>query len=364
MSDSRLTDFDLHGLAGVRLVDAGPAETAAVRAQLGLSPGTLEREPDIVVRFVDELRIVGPLRYLGLNEAAFEDDAFLVLRGRHKSRARVRVPFEQLGRRTELVCERGLAAVPLLIPILNLTVLANGALPLHASAFVYRGTGVVATGWSKGGKTEALLAFACRGAEYVGDEWVYIGDEGRQVFGIPEPIRLWDWHLRQLPEYRRRVTRAERARLHTLALLQAAGAVAPQRKAVRRVLPLLRRQSFVDVEPGRLFAQKPGKLAAPFDRLFFVASHESSEIRVREIEPEEVARRMVFSLAHERLDFQAFYLAFRFAFPDRASEVVERATELERAALDRLLAGKPAFEVLHPYPVSLDGLFEAMRPYC
>ena len=36
----------------------------------------------------------------------------------------------------------GLPAVPLLIPIVNLTALANGALPMHASAFTHDGVGV------------------------------------------------------------------------------------------------------------------------------------------------------------------------------------------------------------------------------
>ena len=83
---------------------------------------------------------------------------------------------------------RGLPAIPLLVPIVNLTALANGALPLHASAFVHRGTGVVATGWSKGGKTEALLAFSANGARYVGDEWVYVAADGSRVSGIPSPF--------------------------------------------------------------------------------------------------------------------------------------------------------------------------------
>jgi len=147
---SEAIDYDLHGLAGVRLVDATPGDEAAVSRQLGPIRAPLDREPDIVVRFVDRLQ-TNRLRYLGAGEAAFTDDAFLVLRSKHKVPAKVRIPFAEIGDRCEIVCERGLPAVPLLVPILNLTVLARGALPLHASAFVYGGTGVVATGWSKYG---------------------------------------------------------------------------------------------------------------------------------------------------------------------------------------------------------------------
>jgi hypothetical protein len=193
LSGDGAVDYDLHGLVGVRLLDAEPADARAVDRQLGPIRTPLEREPDITIRFVEELPVRGTVRLLGLDEAGYTEDAFLVLRGKHKTRARVQIRFEQIGGRCEITCESGLKAVPLLIPILNLTALAKGALPLHASAFEYEGTGILTTGWSKGGKTEALLTFMARGARYIGDEWVYLHPEmspqGRHVTrmsGIPD----------------------------------------------------------------------------------------------------------------------------------------------------------------------------------
>lgn len=365
-------DYDLHGLVGIRLVDAAPGEAAAVTRQLGPIRAPLDREPDIVIRFVDRLTTSSRVRYLGVDDAGFTDDAFLVLRSRHKARARVQIGLEQIGRRTEIVCERGLPAVPLLIPIVNLTVLGKGALPLHASAFAWDGTGVVTTGWSKGGKTEALLAFAARGAEYIGDEWVYISSEGTRVFGIPEPIRVWDWHLRELPQYRALVGQGDRARLRAIKLLEPLERLGPGGagrgfmpvRTLNRVMPLLRRQLFVDLDPKRLFGSGFGTLSGSFDRLFLALSHEAPGVTVEPIDPQEVGRRMVFSLQHERLDFMAYYLKFRFAFPDAVNPLIERAEELQRGTLARVLARKPAYAVHHPYPVSISSLFDAMSPYC
>lgn len=368
----REVDYDLHGLAGVRVVDASPADAAAVARQLGPIEAPLDREPDIVIRFVDSLATASPVRYLGPGEAGFTEDDFFVLRSKHKTPAKVRVGFAEVGGRCEIVCEHGAAAVPLLIPILNLTVLRRGAAPLHASAFVYEGAGVVTTGWSKGGKTEALLAFLSRGAEYVGDEWVYASADGERVFGIPEPIRVWDWHLRDLPGYRGVIPAGERARLRAIRSVlslerslssTSARSVAPVR-ALRRLSPVLRRQLFVDVPPERLCAGGLGTLSAGFDRLFFLGSHESPEIVVERVDPLEVARRMVFSHQHERLDFLGTYLKFRFAFPDRINPIIEKAAQLERESLERVLAGKACYAVHHPYPVSLPALFDAMSPRC
>ncbi|MGH3035376.1 MAG: hypothetical protein ACRDON_12600 [Gaiellaceae bacterium] len=370
--DSREIDYDLHGLVGIRLVDASPRDAAAVTRQLGPIQARLEREPDIVIRFVDRLATSSRLRHLGVEEAGFTDDAFLVLRSKHKAPAKVQIAFTEIGERCEIVCERGLPAVPLLIPIVNLTVLHKGAVPLHASAFVHDGTGVVATGWSKGGKTEAMLAFVSRGAQYVGDEWVYITGDGERVFGIPEPIRVWDWHLQELPRYRALAGRGERVRLRAIkSLLSLEGVFTTPRarslalaRGFRRVAPLLRKQLFVDIPPERLVAGGLGTLSGGFERLFFLASHDAPDVRVEPIDPLEVGRRMVFSLQHERLPFMTYYLMFRFAFPDRRNPVIEEAEELQREALERVLAGKPAYAVYHPYPASIPALFDAMSPYC
>lgn len=361
-------DFDLHGLAGVRLVGASPSDAAAVERQLGPLRTQLAREPDIRVRFVDRLELTEPMRLLGVGDAGYTDEGFVVLRSRHKSRARALMPLADVGARPEIVCERGLAAVPFLVPVLNLTVLANGALPLHASAFEHDGVGVVATGWSKGGKTESLLAFAGRGARYVADEWAYISADGGRVCGIPEPVRLWDWHLRQAAEYRRLIGRKRRARLGALRLAAATEGAARALRggrrggAVDRVYSLLRNELHVDAEPELLFGER--QPSASFDRLFFLVTHDAPETVVEPIEPEDVARRMLFSLQYERLDFIGAYLKLRFAFPEALSPLIEDAHKIERERILQVFAGKPAFLVRHPYPTSLAGLHEAMRPYC
>ncbi|RIK48482.1 MAG: hypothetical protein DCC57_13410, partial [Chloroflexi bacterium] len=153
-------DFDLHGIAGIRLVDATSADVAAVARQLGPLRSELAREPDLVIRFIDRLPLPSPIRYIGVDDAGFAGDAFLVLRSKHKAQARVQIPLAQVGvQPAEIVCEHGLPAVPLLIAMINLVALSKGVLPMHAAAFSYQGQGILTTGWSKGGKTETLLAF-------------------------------------------------------------------------------------------------------------------------------------------------------------------------------------------------------------
>jgi hypothetical protein len=366
-------DYDLHGAVGVRLLDAARADVAAVDRQLGPLRGELQRDPDITLRFVDHLPVDDSLTYLGLNDAAFSSEAFFILKGKHKADVKVQVPFEGLGGRVELVCERGLPAVPLLIAILNLTALCKGLFPLHATAFEYNGAGSLVTGWSKGGKTETLLAFMSNGARYIGDEWVYISPDGRRLFGIPEPIRVWDWHLDELPHYRAALPRQDRLRLRSLAVLEGAVDLAgrsrltrrtPVGKLARRLEPTLKRQQYVHLPPHQTFGPEACPLQGSFDCLFFVASHASAEVVVREVDPLEVAARMTHSLVEERRDLLSYYRKFRFAFPDKKNELLERFETLQQEALQRVVAGKKAFAVFHPYPVALPALYEAIHPNC
>jgi hypothetical protein len=359
---SAAVDFDVHGFLAIRLLDASPGDVVAVERQLGMHCGpALDRDATVVVRFVPHLADGPHTKLLGAGEAAYTRDDFFILRGAEKARVRCTIDFRGIGDVCEIVCETGIGSVPLLVPIINLSALARGFVALHGSAFEYQGQGVVVAGWAKGGKTELLLAFMSHGAHYVGDEWIYLSPNGEAAYGLPEPIKLWDWHLDDLPEVQSRLKPAQRWKLrsavaaHTLAGLSAGG-------VGRRAAALLGRQRYVNVSPEKLFDAARRKQRGRFDHLILAGSHESPTVRVEQVEPEEVARRMAVSLTHERLDFTSWYLKYRFAFPDRTNGLIDGAAELERAVLSKALAGRPAHAVYHPYPARIPDLFRAVQP--
>ncbi|HET8786886.1 MAG TPA: hypothetical protein VFM38_14725 [Candidatus Limnocylindrales bacterium] len=359
-------DFDLHGLAGIRLIDATPTDARAVGRQLGPLAKPLDREPEITIRFVDRAVDPSRLRYLGAREVGWSDDGFFVLKSR-KTPIVARLPMGDVGGRCEIVCERGLPAVPFLIAILNLTVLANGALPLHAAAFELDGVGTLITGWSKGGKTELLMAAAGAGARYIGDEWVYLTTDGR-MFGIPEPIRLWDWHLDQLPAVRAGLGGGDRLKLRAIPAMSRLerampGPVRRSRpgRAARRAMPILEDQLRVDLPPETLFGSV-GDLSGRLDRILFVVSAAAPETTLEPIEPLAVADRMIASLMYERREFLALWQQARFAHPGIRNEHIETFEERQRELLRAVFTGRPACLVTHPYPVDIHALFQAVRP--
>ncbi len=364
------TDFDIHGMVGVRVLGTTD-DAAVVRRQLGPMDGELNRDPEILIRFVDTLA-VGRLTLVGKDEYAHDDHGFYLLRARGKSRVRVRIDLDRLDDRSrpfEVVVERGAPAVPLLIALVNLFVLASGSLALHACAFEYRGVGVVVTGWSKGGKTETLLTMLGKGARYVGDEWVYLDGEGATVAGIPEPVRIWDWYLDQMPGSGRMTPGLERTRLRLLAaangvgdLLQGGRLGTRTARLARRADHLIRSQRHVDVDPEVLTNGELGSLRTSFDLLVLAESTPSPLTSISRIDARDVAGAMSASLTYERGPLAAAHDAFRYSFPERRSRFLESARVLEERRLRRILGDKPAWRLSHPYPAVLDDIGTALYP--
>lgn len=362
------TDYDIHGIVGVRLIDALPSDVRTVSRQIGPMQAPLSREPEIVIRFHDHLPTRN-LRIVEYSRTGFTDDGFFVLQS-GKRPAKVRVPFESIGRSCVIDCESGLAAIPYLMAIVNLTALAKDVVSLHASGFVYNDTGVIVTGWAKGGKTEALLSFAAAGATYVGDEWLLLSGDGKHMYGIPEHIRLWKWHIENVPRLRAQLGLDKRMLFGSIGVLEWLDRAMPggvsgalPRRMLHDAMPALKRQLNVRYDPKAIFQRSIGRHAERPDKVFLMMNHDDGRIVVQRIAAREVAERMISSVRFEQSPIMGDYLAFKFAFPGVRNELLERASDLQYGILCRALEGKEAHAVFHPYPVNFGELFQAMRPY-
>jgi D-aspartate ligase len=365
-SDVMTVDMNVHGVVGVRLIDASAADVAMVKRQIGSFVGTLPRDADLIIRFADHVA-VGHLQWVEVGRTGFSEYHFYALQS-GKRPAVVKYPLHRLGHRMEIVCQRGARSIPHLITIITLLAMDRGCVPLHASAFVYDGVGALVTGWAKGGKTEALLAFSRHGAEYVGDEWILMMPDGTMA-GLPEQIRLQDWHLQQISFEHQRLPLSKRLMfrgIRGLASSHRAITRTPLKRLwpasmVNDALPALKRQLNVQINPMQMFKLHEG-VRAPADIVFFMNSHDGDDISVTRACGTEIAARMAASVEFERLPLLSTWIAHKFAFPDAANELFERLPQMQKAGLSRLLSDKRAFDVRHPYPCRLDSLFDAMAP--
>jgi len=360
-------DFDLAGMVRVRVV-GDDAQIALVGRQLGLPRTDPAGEPDLTVHFTDDVVRGEPLRYLGLDEAGFTDSRFFQMRAKAKARAMVHLPFHDIGKGMVISCEPNLPAVPLLIPLLAVTALDRGLVPLHAGAIQWHGAGIVFTGWSKSGKTETLISTTAAGADYVGDEWCYLDPARSMVVGIPEPVTLWSWHLRRFPSLREQIPALTRQRMRLLETPDRVERMLPngvQRsgagRLLRRVAYQTRSRANAWIPPEQLFGVTDAR-AVPFEHVVWTVSTESAEVRLSPLPAAEVADRMIHSVYYELSPLLDAYRMFRFAFPDRRSELLDNLEEHLTVALHKALDDVRGWVLEHPYELDLGRLADALSP--
>jgi hypothetical protein len=364
-SSPSVVDYDIHGLVGIRLIDPSPKDVSGVSARVG--PGrTLTREPDLTIRFVDEVRPGGPVQWIEPLEIGFTDEGFFLFTGSSGPGPVARLRLDASTRGWEMHCRSGLRTVPLLLPLVDLIMWMKGVFGLHASAFTYKGTGVLVAGWARSGKTTSLLAFMAQGASYIGDDRVYLRVGENDLYGLGQPIALRDSHLRELPRYARIVGRRGRSRLRMFAALDrvasmaaAAGRVDGARGLARRVAGVAADAS-LSIPPQRLFGECSfeGKL----DKAFLAIAHDRPDVRVEPLDPGRFAERLIFSLRAERLRIWSFYFAFRFAFPDQLRSFIEADDNTETETLAGALELSENYALYHPFPAPVEALRDAMAP--
>lgn len=361
-SESTVVDFDVHGLAGIRLVDPSPGGLKAVSAQLG-PPSALSEAPDVTIQFLEDLGSEGPVKWIEPASIGFGDEGLLLYTGECGDRPAACLSLEGPGPRWELRCSSRQGSVPLLLPLVDLVVSAKGVFALHASAFTYKGAGVVVAGFARSGKTTALLAFMGHGAAYIGDDRIYLRAEGRRIYGLAQPLALRATHIGELPRLARTVGRRGRSRLRLCAALERTASVAAR---IERLGDLPRRvagaagDASLSVSPERLFGERP--LQGRLDKAFLAIAHDTPDVRVEPVEPRDLAERLLFSIRAERLPLWRLYYAFRYAFPEQAEVFGEEAEEAERERLVEALEGTETYALYHPFPVPVRAIHDALAP--
>jgi len=361
-------DFDLHGLVHLRLLDPTPEDIISVCRQIGtLKECRFAGDADICIRFVDKLS-TRDLRYVEGKLSGYTLDDFFIL-SNDRLPVRVKIPFERIGKGFEIVCESGSKGIPLLRELLNVTVLGKGTLPLHASAFNFRETGMLVVGAPHGGKTSALLGFMEAGAEYVGDDFVLVTPDGREMLGVPSALDLADWQLRQIPNLGSRIGpvyklvagsfRKFDLLTHPWLVRNPSFPANLLRRTVSRFQRSLRRRfPPEEVSLGAMSGSAQPKI------LFLMVTHEAPQIRVEPADAEEVLQRIALLARCEAAPLFNCYLAHKFAFPHRTNHLIEQMHEIEGDLLRSALGGLNTYVVYHPRPLSLRRLYEAMWAAC
>jgi hypothetical protein len=127
-----------------------------------------------------------------------------------------------------------------------------------------------------------------------------------------------------------------------------------------KIAPELERRLFVHRSPAQLFGPERCVGTGSLDSLVFVVSWDAPDVVVEQVDPMEIARRMVSSLQYERLRLVASSLKFRFALPGPVSEVLTRAEEIEAELLLQAFSQIPAVTLYHPFPAPIPAMVDTL----
>jgi hypothetical protein len=348
---SRRRRYTLGNVLWVEMVDAPEHVGRWLQSEAGLRVAMEDGPSDLTIRFVQSLGTT-PYQRLDVNGNTFgfdERDFFLV----DRSGARARLNFDQLAKGLELTCEhKWRFDESVFRAMLAALALTRGWLLLHGSAFEYDGVGVLVTGWQSSGKSEFLLGMRGQG-RYISDEPTLVHAATGQLVPSPALLPLWDWQIKQLgcegdldPAHRTRV-RMMRVLDHLLPSLHGDSIPARGVASVRRRLKAITR---VPVPPQRIF-----QIVGEHERITVgvVITGSIGQTAIRSMSGETLAKKMAVSQLTERGPLVERYNQFLHAFPERRSELVDRASERELALLGELFKDRIVLDIVHPYPGTL-----------
>lgn len=365
----REIDFNIHGVVRTRLIDPSPSELCAACKLLGRPSRLLLTNPDITIRFVEDLSAKG-MRFLG-DDNGFTDDGFFLLQEGTR-RIKARVPFDKIGEPCEIVCRRQIGSVPLLMPIVGLTALRRGYIPLHASAVVHDSVGLLMAGWAHCGKTTALVGFASKGAEYVGEDWMLLNGNDQRMYGLVRSLELAHWQVASLSHASSALKLMNRYAFLGIGVLSALQKRIRGEKirnslvfrSLQRVSAALEGRLRPAIAPSAIFRDRISCAGVSADKIFLFISQEDCRIDVEPITPFEMACHLTSMIQHELTQLLQNYVAYRFAFPSLRNEFVENIGEHLSATLTRAFHRKDTYIVRLPYPHVFQELYEAIRPMC
>ncbi|MEX1026677.1 MAG: hypothetical protein WD049_01530 [Candidatus Paceibacterota bacterium] len=360
--------LSLHGQIHLTLTGASPYDVQAVMCASGAVRDSSEESPDVEVRFAGDTSTDVVWRHL--DDAYSADGRFALRHSLFPSPVEIQLPtapgpapfritYPSIARRR----------FPWLRSMINGKCVAKGLLGVHATAFTFEGRGYLVCGWPRGGKTGMLLAYLLHDARYLAAEWAYVSDAGQTMHGVPESLRLRDWHLRQGGSQLQHVGMRERIRLGARQgaatgmsrISRALETVLPRNGApIRKLAAAVDRHRYVDRSVADWLGQEIGPRAAPIHIIVLVGTHAGSDIRITRLNAETAKRRLTALQDEDWDDLTLAYRRWAYAMPD-PSEWLADFERKRRHLLDQLIVGKTIYAVDHPQEVGLAELFHNLE---
>lgn len=290
-------------------------------------------------------------RVLGPAHEQTQKRPICVINAGENSERKSIINFDDFGPGCTLRCGPETSAVDVL-PWVNILLPAAQTISLHASAFIWKGEGVVVTGNAGSGKTGALLAAIHQGAGAVGDECIWL-DRNAQMRGLFLEMEIRAAYFRELPHLRSEVSMAVQYGIFLCDLVS---------KGIHPFLPKLSRKfagrARAHVQPDIL--RRHLAPSTSVDRLFVSEVHPGSKIQVHPANIADIIPRLIEIQSVEFTRQREQYSQYCDETGDRQNEWMENLALRFEDLLSDVLRNTKTYIVKHPPSPGAKDLFRAL----
>jgi len=359
----------IHDFVNIDLIDPPNKLAHFMGEELGYfqidSGSSKQDNSDIVVRFVDELPIMGKREYISLY-AGYDDVSLFVMDGlQHKAT----IPFDSLEGNCKIICEKGFDPLNILLLLENLLrykFVLKEAVLIHASAVSYHGQGIIFPAWANTGKTNLLLQFLKDGANYISDDFAIIREDGL-IYGYPRRLQLFDYNFSEFPQLA--VTLDRSARLDfvkqklSTKLLKKWTRIPLLTRLLKRVKRKSSEALHIRAPAKELFPDVEIDGSRRIDKIFFLVRAHSQIIEIERMAPEVLANKMVPCLSFERHYPYDYRLLYKFAYPMKENKLLDKVEQMEGDIISRAIKNSHIYCVRLPRSHSSLKLFRTVQQY-
>ncbi len=305
------------------------------------------------IQVINNERLANQLaKILGQKSEHSRGKTLLVIDAGQGSQQQVQIDFDNFAPGCRLNCGSDTSAEQIL-PWINILLPSARTISMHASAFNWKGEGVVVTGNAGSGKTGVLLAAIQQGAKAIGDECLWL-DHKSILRGLFVEMEIRADYFHELPFLKNEVSLNT---LYTVYLCDLIG---------RCIKPLLPKLSCKFAGRGRAHIQpdivrRHLATGASLDRLFVSEVHEGAEIQVLPADLPEIIPRLVNIQCIEFSRQQEQYLRFRNESATRHNEWMDNLSEQLEKLFMESLQNTRCYAVKRPPRVRAEDLFNALQ---
>jgi hypothetical protein len=263
------------------------------------------KDADITVEFINDISADSQSIRVRPPVACDEKGVFF-----HDHNYRVlRVDIEKVGiANFRVTCDVGFNKhffVVIMEYLIHHLILESGHYFCHASAFIYEGKVILCPAWRHVGKTNILLAFMNEGAQYLGDDWVIVNQEGL-IMSMPKRLNLLFYNFREYPELCNHLDEDFKLLFNFVNRAEAG-----LYELDDSTLGMLTEKARLRISPFEIFKQEYNGKAVEIDYVFLLRRKMHSKPNVNEISLGDLAIATTSIIEFEQSHFHLYYLAYK-----------------------------------------------------